>query len=196
MARTIKRRRKEAKTDYKARLALLKSEKPRLVIRKTNRYIIAQIVESEISQDKVIIRVSSKDLLQKGWPKEKEGSLKSLQAAYLTGFLLTKKLDGKIKEAILDIGLQRNKHGSRIYALLKGAVDAGLNIPHNKEAFPTDERLNKNKKLKDLLKIKDLLLPQRVDESARKPALSGIAKGKLVRKPIGVLTEQKREEDK
>jgi len=89
--KTLRRRRKEAKTDYKARLNLLKSNKPRLVIRKTNRYIIAQIVESNLAQDKVIADFSSQDLLEKGWPKEKAGSLKSLQAAYLTGFGLVKK---------------------------------------------------------------------------------------------------------
>ncbi|MFH1425772.1 MAG: 50S ribosomal protein L18 [archaeon] len=155
MPKTQKRRRRQAKTDYKARLALLKSEKPRVVVRKTNRYILAQIVESKLAQDKVITRVSSKDLLQKGWPKEKKGSLKNLQAAYLTGFLLAKKT--KIKEAILDTGLQRNISGSRIYAFLKGAVEAGLKIPHSKESLPTDERLNKNEKLKDLLSIKEKL---------------------------------------
>jgi len=173
--RTIRRRRREAKTDYKARFAMLKSEKPRLVVRKTNRYIVVQIVKSDIAQDKALARASSKDLLQKGWPKEKSGSLKSLQAAYLTGILLAKK--SKVKEAILDAGLNRNISGSRIYAVLKGAIEGGLKIPHKKEALPTEERLNSSEKLKALLSIKDLLLTQRVDESARK-------------------VEQEREEDK
>ena len=153
--KTQRRRRKQAKTDYKSRLALLKSEKPRLVVRKTNRYIIAQIVESKAAQDKVIAKVSSKDLLDSGWPKEKSGSLKSIVAAYLTGFLLVKKLKDKPKEVILDSGLQRNIHGSRIYATLKGAIDAGLSIPHKKEALPSDERLKSNEKTSDLLKLKE-----------------------------------------
>ena len=63
MRRTFRRRRKEQKTDYRARLALLKSQKPRLIIRKTNRAIIAQIVVSEGAQDKVLITVTSRDLL-------------------------------------------------------------------------------------------------------------------------------------
>ena len=50
--KSIKRRRREGKTDYKARLAMLKSEKPRLVIRKSNRYLVVQIVGSEIAKDK------------------------------------------------------------------------------------------------------------------------------------------------
>ena len=37
MPKVQRRRRIEAKTDYKARFNLLKSEKPRLVVRKTNR---------------------------------------------------------------------------------------------------------------------------------------------------------------
>ena len=62
--KTLKRRRHEARTDYRIRLALLKSEKPRLVVRKTNRYIIAQIVESDIAQDKIIVGLTSKSLLE------------------------------------------------------------------------------------------------------------------------------------
>jgi len=145
MTKTIRRRRKSAKTDYKARLALLKSEKPRLVIRKTNRYIIAQLVESEIAQDKTIVKATSKELLVKGWPKEKQGSLKSIPAAYLTGYLLVKKLKKQPKEVILDIGMHRNVHGARIFAALKGSVDAGLNIPHNPESFPPEEKLKSDK---------------------------------------------------
>ena len=61
MMRTIRRRRNQAKTDYKARLAFLKSEKPRLVVRKSNKYILAQIVSSDIAQDKVLLTISSKD---------------------------------------------------------------------------------------------------------------------------------------
>jgi len=146
--KTIRRRRKAAKTDYKARLALLKSEKPRLVIRKTNRYIIAQLVESNIAQDKVTASATSKELLAKNWPKEMEGSLKSLPAAYLTGYLLVKKIKNIPEAAILDMGMQRNVHGGRIFAALNGAVDAGLNIAHDEESFPSAERLNANKKIK------------------------------------------------
>ena len=147
-----RQRRLQAKTDYKARLALLKSGEKRLVVRKTNKYIIAQIVETAQAQDKVVIGINSKDLLGKGWPKEKEGSLKSLQAAYLTGFTLCKlAAEKKIKSAILDIGLNRNVAKSRIYAVLKGAIDAGLSIPHNPESLPSLSDLQKNEKLKSML---------------------------------------------
>ncbi|MDO8459853.1 MAG: 50S ribosomal protein L18 [Nanoarchaeota archaeon] len=155
MTRRLKRRRKEAKTDYRARLALLKSEKPRLVIRRTNRYLIAQLVESDIAQDKVIMSVTSKDLISKGWPSEKIGSLKSLPAAYLTGYLIGKMGKQKIKEAVLDIGMHRNMHKSRIYAVLKGAVDAGLIVPHSKEALPEIDKITKNKQSINIEKIKE-----------------------------------------
>ena len=147
-----KQRRLEGKTDYKARIALLKSGKPRLVARKTNRYIIAQIVETKAAQDKVLFSINSKMLLEKGWPKDKEGSLKSLQAAYLTGFMLGRLAQEKnIKSAIFDIGINRNVQKSRLFAILKGALDAGLAIPHNPEALPSLPDLQKNEKLKNII---------------------------------------------
>ena len=45
------------------------------------------------------------------------------------------------KEAILDLGLHTSTKGSRLYAVLKGAVDGGLKIPHDKEILPNNERL-------------------------------------------------------
>lgn len=151
MTRIQKRRRTESKTDYKARLALLKSNKPRLVIRKTNRYIIAQIVESENALDKTISSFNSKELIEKGWPKNKSGSLKSLPAAYLTGFFLIAQPKQKIKEAVLDIGLQRNTPKSRIYSALKGAIDAGLKISYNAKSLPEMEQLKKSPELSQML---------------------------------------------
>ena len=46
-----RRRRLQGKTDYKARLAMLKSGKPRLVVRKTNHYIGSNIYYTMISID-------------------------------------------------------------------------------------------------------------------------------------------------
>jgi large subunit ribosomal protein L18 len=152
MKKTIKRRRREAKTDYKARLVMLKSGEPRLVVRKTNRYIIVQIVKSEIAQDKVIVGLNSKILLSKGWPKENAGSLKSKTAAYLTGYLIGKEAKGRIKSAIFDIGMYRNLKKSRLYAVLKGAIDAGLKIKHNPEILPQEKDIAPNKKLEEIFK--------------------------------------------
>jgi large subunit ribosomal protein L18 len=136
-----KRRRAEAKTDYGARLSLLKADKPRFVVRKTNRYVIAQLVVSKTAQDSVVLTVSSKDLLGKGWPADKAGSLKSLPAAYLTGILFGNLAKKQAKEAVLDIGMHRNVKKSRIYAVLKGAVEAGLIIRHSAEALPSEKEI-------------------------------------------------------
>ena len=147
MIHSIRQRRLKAKTDYKARLALLKSDKPRLVIRKTNKYMTAQLVESNLAQDKVLFGLTSKALLSKGWPKEKAGSLKSLPAAYLTGLLLGKTAKSKVKEAILDLGMYRNIQKSRIYAVLKGVIDSGLKISCNEKVLPSEKELNVNPEL-------------------------------------------------
>ena len=67
--RTMKKRRKQGKTDYKLRLGLLKSGVARVVIRRTNRYITVQLVESDEAKDKVIEGVNSKDLIKNGVKK-------------------------------------------------------------------------------------------------------------------------------
>jgi large subunit ribosomal protein L18 len=158
MKRSIRRRRRESKTDYGARLMLLKSQKPRLVIRKTNRYIIAQIVVSSLAQDKVMFNATSKELIAKGWPQEKSGSLKSLPAAYLTGYLIGKIAKTKVKEVIADLGINRNIKKSRIYAVVKGAVDAGLIIPHDPKGLPEEEKISGSEGLGELVtKIKPKL---------------------------------------
>ncbi|MEM2029232.1 MAG: 50S ribosomal protein L18, partial [Candidatus Bathyarchaeia archaeon] len=45
------RRRKEGKTDYRLRKKLILSGLPRLVVRKTNRNIIAQLVRATVIGD-------------------------------------------------------------------------------------------------------------------------------------------------
>ncbi len=158
MTRVMRRRRIEAKTDYRARIDLLRSSKPRLIIRKTNRYVIVQLVETKDAQDSVIYSVISKDLLSNGWPKELSGSLKSRQAAYLTGYLLARKASSKIKEAILDAGLNRHVKKSRIYSALKGVIEGGINVPCGKDILPQEEDLNANEKLANLIgKLKSKL---------------------------------------
>lgn len=150
--KTPRRRRLEKKTDYKARLALLESGSARLVVRKTNKYMIAQFVESTQAQDSTLTGTTSKALIKKGWPENMHGSLKSIHAAYLTGFLLGKLAREKnLKSAVLDIGMHRNIHKSRLYALLKGAIDAGIKIPHGSDALPSEAQFNKNEKLKHLV---------------------------------------------
>jgi len=135
MARIPKRRRLERRTNYSKRRKLLEGRKPRIIARKTNRYIILQYVESRAAQDSVKVSVNSKTLLENGWPKEKEGSLKSIPAAYLTGMLFGSKIK-KMQEGILDLGLERSTKGSRIYAAVKGINDAGAKVSCNPEMYP------------------------------------------------------------
>ena len=138
--KTLKRRRKENRTDYLKRLKFLKSGKPRIVFRKTNRNILAQYVTSEQAQDKVEIGITSKQLLKYGWPKKAEGSLKSITASYLTGFLFGKKISDK-PASIIDFGMTRNLHKTKIYAFLKGLTDAGVKVKHDAKVFPDEKRI-------------------------------------------------------
>jgi len=156
--KTEKRKRHKGKTDYKARLGLLKSTKPRIIFRKTNRYILGQYVTSKHAQDEVEIGITSKELIKFGWPGEMSGSLKSLPAAYLTGFLLGKKiLDKEGTEAILDLGLVRNVKKSRVYAFVKGVKDSGVEMPASEKVFPDESRImgKHMKKNPDFNKIKE-----------------------------------------
>jgi large subunit ribosomal protein L18 len=49
---------------------------------------------------------------------------------------------GGNEEAVLDIGLAASVSGSRIFAALKGMVDAGMDIPHGESAIPQEERIS------------------------------------------------------
>jgi large subunit ribosomal protein L18 len=146
--KTLKKRRKQNKTDYLKRLKLLKSGLPRVVFRKTNRYLISQFVESLEARDKIILSVNSKELLKYGWPKDMAGSLKSLTASYLTGFLIGKKiLLKKLKNPIVDFGMIKVLHKSKVYGFLKGLIDSGIKINCKEEVFPDENRI-KGKHLK------------------------------------------------
>lgn len=156
--RTIKRRRREGKTDYKKRLKLLSSNKPRLVIRKSLKYIRAQVIEFSEEGDKTLVAASSEELKKLGW----KFNFDNLPAAYLTGLLIGKKaLKKGIKETVLDAGLYTSSKSNRIYATAKGAVDAGLKVPISEEVLPKEERIrgmhiaNYIKKFKDLPEVFD-----------------------------------------
>ena len=150
-----KQRRLSAKTDYKSRVVLLKGNKPRLVFRKTNKAIIGQYVTSKEAQDFVVVGCTSSDLLNYGWPKTAAGSLKSIPAAYLTGFLIGKKIIDKNEkaESVFDIGMTRNVAGSKAYAFLKGVIDAGVKIkpgPFPQEARLLGRHMSKEIKINDI----------------------------------------------
>jgi large subunit ribosomal protein L18 len=132
------RRRKEGKTDYKARKALVISGKPRLVVRNTLKNVIAQIIVAKPHGDEVLVSAHSRELKKYEW-KAHAGNLSS---AYLTGLLcgLKAKAQG-MKEAILDIGLHSPSKGARVFAVLKGVLDAGIHVPHSEEKLPNEKRI-------------------------------------------------------
>jgi len=160
------RRRREGKTDYRARLRLVKQDKNkynthkyRLVVRFSNRDITCQIVYATIQGDVVVAAAYAHELPQYGL----KVGLTNYSAAYCVGLLvarrvLTKfgladKYEGEVEPTgedfnvepledgprpfycLLDTGLKRTSTGSKVFACLKGALDGGLDIPHNEKRF-------------------------------------------------------------
>jgi len=135
------RRKREGRTDYRRRLRLLTSRRIRLVVRLSERNASAQLIGYEASGDTVLASASSKDIEKLGW----KASRSSLPAAYLVGMLLAKKaakLKKPVKSAILDLGNATPIAGSRVYAVLKGAVEGGLDVPHSESVLPPEERVS------------------------------------------------------
>ncbi|MBU5575290.1 MAG: 50S ribosomal protein L18 [Candidatus Aenigmatarchaeota archaeon] len=153
------RRRREQKTDYRKRLALLKSKLPRAVIRKSLSHMNVQIIEYNKNGDKTLVGVKSNILKKFNW----NFGTGNIPAAYLTGLLAGKKaIKAGIKKAVLDIGLQTSTKGSRIYAALKGLLDAGIEIPHDEKILPSEDRISgahiKNFDLKTFTEVKEKIL--------------------------------------
>ncbi len=148
------RRKREGKTDYRLREKLLKSKKTRVAIRKSNKHVIVQFIESRLGGDLTHVQVKSVNLKKYGW----NVATSNLPAAYLTGYLagLLAKKNG-INEAIFDIGLNTRVYGTRIYAALKGVIDAGVDVPHDPVIFPAEERIKGEHvaKYAELLKKED-----------------------------------------
>ena len=133
------RRKREGKTNYNKRLLLLHSGKPRVVVRITNQKIISQLVKFSPKGDLVLAGTDSFGLKKLGW----NYSCKNIPAAYLSGLMFGKlMLKGDHKEAILDTGYNSPLKKSKMYAFLKGLIDAGVDIPFGEEdIFPSEERI-------------------------------------------------------
>ena len=131
------RRRRDQKTNYRKRLALVKSGKTRVVIRRSLKNISVQFINYDAHGDKTIVTAFSTELKKHGWNRTG-----NVPASYLTGLLAGKRAkEKKIDEAILDTGLQISTKGSRIYAALKGVLDAGVNVPHSEKILPDENRI-------------------------------------------------------
>ena len=126
------RRRREVRTDYHQRLRLLKSGKPRLVARVSNRHVRAQLITPGPNGDETHAAASSEDLGEYGW----EAPTGNLPSAYLTGYLAgLRAVESEVGEAVLDIGLHTATPGNKVFAVQEGAIDAGVAIPHNEDVL-------------------------------------------------------------
>jgi large subunit ribosomal protein L5e len=160
------KRRRQGKTDYYARKRLTVQDKNkyntpkyRLVVRFTNKDVIAQIAYSRIEGDKVVCAAYAHELPSYGIKL----GLTNYAAAYATGLLLARrhlkaiqldsiykgieKVDGSdynVEQegdnpnpfmAVLDVGLARTSTGAKIFAVMKGVADGGINVPHSETRF-------------------------------------------------------------
>jgi large subunit ribosomal protein L18 len=132
------KRARMGKTDYRARKRLLISRKPRLVVRKSLKHTNVQMILPAKEGDKTIASANTIELTKYGYA----GATGNVPSAYLAGLLLgyRAKKAGQT-EAIFDLGLYQATRGGLLFAALKGAVDAGLEVPHNPEIFPSEERI-------------------------------------------------------
>ena len=142
------RRRRLGKTNYAIRRRLViarnddDSQRPRIVIRRSNKFIRIQLVTSHLEGDRCHLLTSSQDLEKFQW----KGGTGNLPAAYLTGYAFGKSMLKQKKELsnarpIADIGLARKFYGSRAFTALKGVVDAGVEVVHSADIFPSEERI-------------------------------------------------------
>ncbi|UCG00596.1 MAG: 50S ribosomal protein L18 [Candidatus Heimdallarchaeota archaeon] len=133
------RRRREGKTNYHLRRRLVRSNRNRAVVRITNNHCLVQFVKARINGDVTLSASHSRELKNFNW----NSATSNLPSAYLVGFLAgLKALNNGITDAILDIGHNPPVYGSRIFAALKGIIDAGVDIPHSDKIFPNENRLN------------------------------------------------------
>lgn len=136
------------------------SKKYRLVVRRTNTKYISQIIFATITGDKVLCSAESTELRRLGLT----AGLTNYSAGYCTGLLLARRLlkqvglaemyktnsevngeyynveddtdDKRPFKALLDVGISRTTTGSRVFSILKGACDGGINVPHSTKRFP------------------------------------------------------------
>jgi large subunit ribosomal protein L5e len=161
------RRRREGRTDYYARKRLVVQDKNkyntpkyRLIVRLTNKDIIAQIAYAKIEGDQLVCAAYSHELPKYGI----KVGLTNYAAAYCVGLLIARRILKKYNldsiyvgtdevtgdeynveeidgqpgpfRCYLDVGLARTSTGAKIFGVMKGAVDGGLEIPHKMKRFP------------------------------------------------------------
>ncbi len=163
------RRKRESRTDYRQRTRLLRSRRPRLVARPSLKHMVAQVSRATLKGDLTVASAHSRELLGLGW-KAYTGNL---PAAYLTGLLCGYRAKkAGVNKCVLDLGTCNPTPKARVFAALKGALDAGLDIPHGKGVLPPDERVCGKHIAQYAEKIK-------ADEKVYQARFSGYIKRKL-----------------
>jgi large subunit ribosomal protein L18 len=133
------RRRRLGKTDFRLRKKLIASGKPRAVVRCSTRNTTVQFINFDLQGDLVMATATTSELGKLGWDK----ATGNTPSAYLVGYLAGKRAAEKgITQAILDIGLRAPTRGSKVFAALKGMLDAGIDIPHSEDILPSEERIS------------------------------------------------------
>jgi large subunit ribosomal protein L18 len=109
------------------------------VVRVSNKNVSSQFVRPTAKGDLVVSSAHSRELIKLGW----QGSLKSTPACYLLGILAGTKARAKgVSEAVLYTGVLPFVRGARVAAFVKGAIEAGVQVPMGEEAFPAADRLS------------------------------------------------------
>jgi large subunit ribosomal protein L5e len=164
------------------------SPKYRLVVRFTNTDIIAQFVYSKIEGDYILSAAYAHELPNYGI----KVGLTNWAAAYATGLLAARRvlkklgLDTKYEgvteangehyeveeneegprpfKAFLDVGLRCTTTGSKVFAVMKGAADGGVLVPHSETRFPG---YDSEEKSLDAEVLRDYIFGQHVAEYMR-----------------------------
>jgi large subunit ribosomal protein L5e len=137
--------------------------KYRLVVRFTNTKVIAQVIYATIQGDKILTSANSTELKRFGLTAGLTNYAASYATGLLIARRLLKltkldtlykgaaKIDGadydvssEVKDedqrkpfkAVLDVGLVNTTKGNKVFAVLKGASDGGIHIPHSTGRFP------------------------------------------------------------
>lgn len=132
------RRRREGKTDYRTRLALLKSGETRVVVRSSNRNVVVQFVNYTEQGDVVVAAAEARELPEMGYKPAGNNT----PSAYLTGRLAAVRAkEAGVEAGVLDIGRANPQKGGVLFGALKGVVDGGVEIPAGEGVFPAEERL-------------------------------------------------------
>ncbi len=144
------RRTREGRTNYAKRLAMVKSGKIRMVIRRSNTGFIIQFVQYFEKGDKIIFSMHSSILKEiVGFPAKCNTPTAYLAGLYAAGQAKTK----GISHAIADINVSASK-GAVVFAAVKGAIDAGIEIPFDQSKIILD-RIN-GSHLKEIHEIFDI----------------------------------------